>query len=75
MLPQGVVQAHLGKVHALHQRDRKEGFGEVWMPQALARKYRRAPLRMGVAVRVPCRHRSEDPEIRSLQELLGHADV
>ena len=56
MLPESLVQplqAHLGKVRALHQRDRKEGFGEVWLPHALARKYPRAALRMGVAVRVP----------------------
>ena len=65
MLPQGVVQAlqaHLGKVHALHQRDRKEGFGEVWMPHALARKYRRARFEWAWQFVFPAAHRSEDPE-------------
>jgi integron integrase len=45
MLPESLVQplqTHLGKVRALHQRERKEGFGEVWLPHALARKYPRA---------------------------------
>jgi hypothetical protein len=44
-MPENLVQplqAHLGKVRLLHQRDRKEGYGEVWLPHALARKYPRA---------------------------------
>jgi len=45
MLPEAVVQpmqVHLGKVRALHRRDLAEGYGEVWLPHALARKYPRA---------------------------------
>src|SRR5205085_7273477 len=45
MLPENVVQplqAHLGKVRLRHGRDRKEGYGQVWLPHALARKYPRA---------------------------------
>jgi integron integrase len=45
MLPEQVVQplqAHLGRVRALHQRDLAAGHGEVSLPFALARKYPRA---------------------------------
>src|SRR3989454_11349160 len=42
MLPENILQplqAHLGKVRALHRRDLAEGYGEVRLPHALARKY------------------------------------
>jgi integron integrase len=42
MLPEGVVaplQAHLAAVKRLHRRDVRQGFGAVWLPHALARKY------------------------------------
>ena len=42
MLPTTVAQPlkdHLGKVHALHQRDLAAGGGEVYLPYALDRKY------------------------------------
>jgi len=45
MLPEQTVQplqAHLGRVRALHQRDLAAGHGEVNLPYALARKYPRA---------------------------------
>lgn len=41
MLPQVLVpalRAHLQKVKALHERDLAEGYGEVWLPDALADK-------------------------------------
>jgi integron integrase len=46
MLPENLVQPlqeHLGRVRALHRRDLAEGFGLVWLPNALARKYPKAP--------------------------------
>lgn len=42
MLPEGIVeplQAHLAAVKRLHARDVRQGFGAVWLPHALARKY------------------------------------
>lgn len=45
MLPEPVVQplqAHFGRVRALHQRDLSAGYGQVSLPFALARKYPRA---------------------------------
>ena len=41
------MQVHLGKVRALHLRDLDEGYGEVWLPHALARKYPRAGKEWG----------------------------
>jgi integrase len=41
-LPQQVMkplQWHLDKAKALHQQDLAEGFGEVYLPDALARQY------------------------------------
>jgi len=42
MLPVNItapLQLHLQKVKLQHQQDLAEGFGEVWLPNALARKY------------------------------------
>src|SRR5664279_4122854 len=46
MLPDRLVaplRAHLDRVRALHERDLEEGFGEVYLPDALAEKCRAAP--------------------------------
>jgi integron integrase len=65
MLPENVVQplqAHLGRVRLLHQRDLKEGYGEVSLPYALARKYPRAGRQWGWQFVFPSGNRSADPE-------------
>lgn len=46
MLPGQVVeplQLHLARVKSLHERDLEEGYGDVELPDALMRKYPRAP--------------------------------
>jgi integron integrase len=46
LLPDSIrsdLQLHLKGVEALHQKDLKAGFGEVFLPYALARKYPNAP--------------------------------
>ena len=65
MLPEAVVQplqAHLGRVRELHQVDLKEGYGEVWLPHALSRKYPRAGYEWGWQFVFPSGQRSADPE-------------
>jgi len=65
MLPEGAVQplqAHLGKVRTLHRRDLAEGYGEVWLPHALSRKYPRAGYEWGWQFLFPSKNRSADPE-------------
>ena len=45
MLPEKLAEPlrlHLGRVRLLHARDLREGYGEVHLPYALARKYPRA---------------------------------
>jgi integron integrase len=46
MLPQGIkepLKEHLKDVQRIHQQDSKEGWGRVFLPDALARKYPNAP--------------------------------
>ena len=65
MLPEAVIQplhVHLGKVNMLHRRDLAEGYGEVWLPNALSRKYPRAGYEWGWQFIFPSKNRSVDPE-------------
>ena len=78
MLPENLVQplqAHLGKVRQLHQRDRREGFGEVWLPHALARKYPRAGYEWAWQFVFPSANRSEDPRSGALRRHHLHPDT
>jgi integron integrase len=50
MLPQSVIeplQQHLARVRLLHERDLADGYGDVELPHALARKYPRAQYQWG----------------------------
>jgi len=65
MLPEKLVEplrAHLHRVKGLHSRDLKEGYGEVNMPYALARKYPRAGREWAWQFIFPSKHRSADPD-------------
>jgi len=65
VLSEAVMQplhVHLGKVNILHRRDLAEGYGEVWLPGALARKYPRAGYEWGWQFIFPSKNRSVDPE-------------
>lgn len=64
MLPERLVkplQAHLDQVRALHEKDLLEGFGEVWLPDALAMKFRSASRAWGWQWVFPSALRSVDP--------------
>jgi integron integrase len=64
MLPTPVVeplQAHLVRVKALHERDLVDGCGDVELPDAIARKYPRAPYEWGWKFVFPSHKRSVDP--------------
>ena len=63
MLPRDVVdplRSHLAKVRLLHERDLKAGFGRVYLPFALDRKYPNADREWGWHV-FPSARRSVDP--------------
>ena len=65
MLPEKLlepVRTHLERVRLLHARDLSEGFGEVSLPYALARKYPRAGKEWHWQYIFPSKHRSADPE-------------
>lgn len=49
------------RAQLLHQHDLSEGFGEVWLPDALARKYPNAATEAGWQYIFPASHRSVDP--------------
>jgi site-specific recombinase XerD len=64
MLPEkllGPVQRHLEGVRRLHARDLRDGYGEVQLPYALARKYPRAACEWCWQYLFPSATRSTDP--------------
>jgi integron integrase len=64
VLPENLIlplQAHLAKVQVLHQTDLAEGFGRVYLPNALDVKYKNADKAWGWQYVFPSRQRSIDP--------------
>ena len=75
MLPGRLVaplQAHLERVRKLHEEDLVAGYGEVYLPNALARKYPNAAREWGWQYAFPSRNLSVDP--RSGVTRRHHAD-
>jgi integrase len=64
------LQAHIQAVKALHHKDLEEGFGAVYIPEALARKYPKALRETGWQWVFPARARTLDP--RSGREMRHH---
>jgi integron integrase len=65
MLPEVTIEplrAHLERVRLLHARDLREGYGEVHLPYALARKYPRAGHEWCWQYVFPSKNRSADPD-------------
>ncbi|MDO9452575.1 MAG: integron integrase [Stagnimonas sp.] len=64
VLPENLIlplQQQMAQARALHGSDLSEGFGAVWLPNALAEKYRNAPKTWGWQWVFPGRDRSIDP--------------
>jgi integron integrase len=55
------LKAHLKRVRNLHEQDVTEGFGEVYLPYALDRKYPNAAREWGWQYVFPSKNRSVDP--------------
>lgn len=64
MLPRSLADALLReteRARLLHEADLAQGFGAVWLPHALARKYPSAPREFGWQYVFPAAQRSVDP--------------
>ena len=64
MLPEKVIEPltkHLEKVKKLHEKDLKAGFGMVYLPDALERKYKNANKEWGWQYVFPASQISTDP--------------
>ncbi len=64
MLPESIIpalQAHLERVRQLHQRDLVDGYGAVYLPYALERKYPNAAREWGWQYIFPASRLSADP--------------
>ncbi|GAB3754209.1 integron integrase [Lysobacter olei] len=75
VLPQSLAPAlerEVVRARALHDEDLRQGFGEVYLPAALARKYPRAARDFGWQYLFPSARRSMDPQ--SGQERRHHVD-
>ncbi len=55
------LQRHLESVKMIHEKDLKDGFGAVYLPYALERKYPKAPTEWGWQYLFPAGERSIDP--------------
>ncbi len=75
MLPKTLVEpirTHLARVRLLHERDISEGFGRVYLPFALDRKYPNVNLKWGWQYVFPASRRTIDP--RSGMERRHHVN-
>ena len=76
LLPESLIpdlELHLQTVRLIHQRDLKQGFGEVYLPYALARKYPAAAKEFAWQYAFPALSPSVDPQ--SKKTLRHHADA
>lgn len=64
------IRKQIEYARKLHEQDLKEGFGEVYLPTALARKYKKANVSFGWQYLFPSKVRSIDP--RSGKERRHH---
>lgn len=67
------LRRHIETTKTLHERDLADGFGDVWLPNALARKYVNAGKEWGWQYVFPASKRSVDP--RSGKTRRHHLDA
>ena len=70
MLPVSVVvslRQHLENVRVVHANDLAEGGGDVWLPDALERKYPSAPREWGWQWVFPARKLARDPRSEAVR--------
>jgi integron integrase len=77
MLPESLeapLKSHLNRVREIHGRDLREGFGEVFLPDALAEKYPSAARTWGWQWIFPSATRSVDPRSGVVRRHHMHAE-
>jgi integron integrase len=65
MVVRAVLPAWFSRVKRLHEQDMAAGFGSVFMPDALARKYPGTERQWGWQWVFPAEHRSRDPRTQA----------
>lgn len=78
MLPTAVIEplkAHLVRVKALHERDLAGGYGDVELPDGIARKYPRAAYDWGWKFVFPAHRYSTDPRTGVIRRHHVYEDV
>jgi len=78
MLPENLLEPlreHLGRVRALHRQDLAEGYAEVSLPHALARKSPRVGYEWGWQFVFPSQNRSVDPANGVIRRHHVHPDT
>lgn len=66
------IQAHLDRVKSLHEKDLEQGYGKVYLPHALARKYPGAATAWGWQYAFPATSRSKDPRSGEIRRHHAH---
>lgn len=64
ILPRNICdefKQHVDNIKDLHRQDLEQGFGEVYLPSAIGRKYPKAPMQTSWQYVFPSRSRSKDP--------------
>ena len=61
------LKQHIKRVKDLHRQDLEEGFGEVYLPNALAKKYRNAPRQTSWQYVFPAKKLSTDPRSETVR--------
>lgn len=70
LLPEKLIEPlkkHLEYVKAIHKLDLREGFGEVYLPYALERKYPNANKEWCWQYIFPAKHRAKDPRSEKIR--------
>ncbi len=70
-----LLRDHLERVRLLHQNDLSDGYGEVSLPYALARKYPKASKEWGWQYVFPAKARSKDPQTGDIKRYHVHENA
>jgi len=75
LIVRAALPSWFSRVRRIHRKDLSEGFGEVFLPDALARKYPDAGREWGWQWVFPAEHRSRDPRTQAERRHHMHETV